>query len=65
MHAAEKGCSLDAQISEQQGRKREAWLNIGFGADLCFGQLGEQDYVKQVVKETREEKRHEETWGGL
>lgn len=24
MHAAEKGCSLDAQILEQQGRKREA-----------------------------------------
>lgn len=69
MHAAEKGWSLDAQICEQQGGKREAWLNTGCGADLCFGHLREQDYVKQVIKKKKnlkkEEKRHKKTRGGL
>lgn len=57
MHAAEKGWSLDAQICEQQGGKREAWLNTGYGADLRFGYLREQDYVKQVIKKLKKIKK--------
>lgn len=67
MHAAEKGWSLDAQICEQQGGKREAWLNTGFGADCALSNLENKIMLNKwskKKKKTREEKRHEETWGG-
>lgn len=48
---------LDAQICEQQEGKREARLTTGFGVDLCFQQLGEQDYGKQVIKKTQDKNR--------